>query len=125
MTKSLLLFFRQITSRKALCDHRADDHREHGMKPGSNVEGKEDARTPTDTEREKSAFLLRRNVVTIRRKSSELRNRHGDVIDATSPSFLLAIVKEMDRALLRAVKDTPLPLSYLNFQDANGTVSVR
>lgn len=127
MTKGLLFFFRLITNRKALCDQGRPSSRD--MKPTSKADITSEEHSLPDTgsaDSEKvNSFLLRRHLATIRRKAPELCNKHGDVIDPNSPSFLLDICKEMDRALLRTVKDTPLPLHYLNYKDNNGTVSSR
>ena len=68
--------------------------------------------------------LLRRQMVTIRRRTIEVRNRHGQLLDPEKFSFLLDVCKELDRQLLRTVKDTILPPNYVNYKDANGTVSV-
>lgn len=53
----------------------------------------------------------------------EIYSKDGILIDPMKPNFLMMVCHEMDRTLLRKLKDTQLPLHYTNYKDINGLVS--
>ena len=71
-----------------------------------------------------NSFFQKRHLNQAIKNFPEVRTKDGRVIDPTQPDFLMVVCKEMDRTLLRRVKDTPLPPYYINFRDANGWVSL-
>lgn len=50
--------------------------------------------------------------------------REGHIIDPDEDSFIMNVCREVDRSLLRLVKDAPIPKHVINFRDSNGLVGV-
>ncbi|KAI1306724.1 Ankyrin repeat domain-containing protein 33B [Halotydeus destructor] len=125
MTKSSLNFFFSLLSKRQLSLGFLQFKRRHRtatISPTKSVDSmgsnrdQSDPSATSDQER-----LLRRQLVTIRKKVPDIKAKDGQLIDPNSPMFLLQVTKEMDRSLLRNVKDMPLPANYVNYKDANGT----
>ena len=52
-----------------------------------------------------------------------VRTRDGRILDSTTDTIVMDVCREMDRALLRCIKDAPFPSHVVNYQDINGLVS--
>lgn len=52
-----------------------------------------------------------------------VRTRDGRLLDSTADTIVMYVCREMDRALLRSIKDAPFPSYVVNYQDINGLVS--
>ena len=63
-----------------------------------------------------------RNLAAATRSFPEIRSKDGILIDTMKPNFLMMVCHEMDRNLLRKLKDTQLPPHYVNYKDPNGLV---
>jgi hypothetical protein len=48
----------------------------------------------------------------------------GHIIDPDDESFMMNVCREVDRSLLRQVKDAPIPKHIINYRDSNGLVGV-
>ena len=55
----------------------------------------------------------------------EIVTRDGRLLDPDDERFLMNICREVDRSLLRLVKDAPIPRHMINFRDSNGLVGER
>lgn len=54
----------------------------------------------------------------------EIVTRNGLVIDPDDESFMMTVCRQVDRSLLRLVKDAPIPRHIINYRDCNGMVSL-
>lgn len=52
-----------------------------------------------------------------------VKTRDGRVFDSAADTIVMDVCREMDRTLLRAIKDAPFPSHVVNYQDINGLVS--
>jgi len=53
----------------------------------------------------------------------EITTRDGRFLDPDDNMFLMNVVREQDRGLVRIVKDIPMDPSVANYRDVNGVVS--
>ena len=58
------------------------------------------------------------------RALTEIVTRDGVVLDPDDDAFMMNVCREVDRSLLRLVKDAPLPRHIINYRDSNGLVGV-
>lgn len=102
------------------------------MKPTSKVEFYRDENQNMNSSSKSSggygddslnSFFHKRHLDATRKSFPEVRSKDGRLIDPNQDDFLMLVCREMDRNLLRTIKDTPLPPHYINYKDANGWVS--
>lgn len=52
----------------------------------------------------------------------DIVGRDGRLLDPDDESFMMSVCREVDRSLLRHVKDAPIPWHIINYRDSNGMV---
>lgn len=75
------------------------------------------------TSKETVSYEVDSKVMWTSRSLPLVETRDGRVIDSTSQSIVMDVCREMDRTLLRCIKDAPFPANVVNYQDLNGLVS--
>lgn len=78
---------------------------------------------PSSNGNDLSNLFQARNLAAATRNFPEIHTKDGTLIDPVKPNFLMMVCHEMDRNLLRKLKDTQLPIHYINYKDSNGLVS--
>lgn len=69
-----------------------------------------------------NSLFQARTLAATTKNFPEINSKDGVLIDPMKPNFLMLVCHEMDRTLLRKLKDTQLPSHYVNYKDPNGLV---
>lgn len=93
------------------------------LNPHSTVEGMNTVLTTNGSNGQDLSNLFQaRTLAATTKNFPEIHSKDGILIDPMKPNFLMMVCHEMDRTLLRKLKDTQLPLHYVNYKDLNGLV---